>query len=395
MSTVLSYIIPTHNRCDVLHHTLGQIAANTPLPRDSYEVWVVDNASTDGSLRMLARQHAHVRVIALDRNDGACTRQDAVAHVAGDVLAFLDDDSYPMAGTISAALSHFCANARTACVTGPVVLPDGSREASAYPVVPIACGMLVRREAMIATGGFTRAFVRQAEEFDLAFKLLKAGWAVDRIEAARFHHNKPAGARASADVLRLDLRNNLIVLDRHVPEPLRSLLRGDWIQRYTAYASAVGRPEIAEAAIVEADMWKHRDETHTPASDAVLELMFQLEHQRQCVSRWAATQNVRQVILAGFGKNLLATWQACDAANISVLAVADNHPGFKGASYRGVPIMSTSLAAVLPSDGVIVSNINPAQVDAASEHARLQYPGKPVLRLDGVTEEATWHRQSA
>jgi hypothetical protein len=186
----------------------------------------------------------------------------------------------------------------------------------------------------------------------------------------------------------------LIVLARHVPEPLRSELRADWIQRYTAFACAAGRPEVAQAAVVEADLWGD-DERHTPANDAVLEAMFGMQRQRSLVASWAAAHRVRRAVIAGFGKNLLTTWRACERAGIGVLAVADNHPGFRDAEYRGVPIVATGLAKALPIDGVIVSNINPAQIDAATEQAATQFPGKSVLRLDGDAHVTLPHRQSA
>ena len=48
--------------------------------------------------------------------------------------------------------------------------------------------------------------------------------------------------------------------------------------------------------------------------------------------------------------------------------------------YRGVPVLDAPTAFALEPDGVVVSNVNPAQIDRAVERAMRRFAG-PVLRL--------------
>src|SRR3972149_7070947 len=63
-------------------------------PRRAFEVIVADNASTDDSLPLLARDYPEVRVIRLDRNlgfTGACNAGLRAAR--GDYLILLKNDT--------------------------------------------------------------------------------------------------------------------------------------------------------------------------------------------------------------------------------------------------------------------------------------------------------------
>ncbi len=57
----------THNRRQLLHECLQAVLGQTRRPND---VLVVDNASTDGTGEMLAREFPHVEVLALPDNQG-------------------------------------------------------------------------------------------------------------------------------------------------------------------------------------------------------------------------------------------------------------------------------------------------------------------------------------
>ena len=62
-------------------------------------------------------------------------------------------------------------------------------------------------------------------------------------------------------------------------------------------------------------------------------------------------------------------------------AIADGHPAFAGMEYRGVPILDRPTALALEPDGVVVSNVNPAQIDRAVERVDAELFAGPVLRL--------------
>ena len=91
----LSYVIVTYNRRDVLLSTLARLRTATPLARDRWETWVVDNASTDTTADAVALRHPEVQLIRNQRNEGMAGRNRAFAKARGEYVITLDDDSYP------------------------------------------------------------------------------------------------------------------------------------------------------------------------------------------------------------------------------------------------------------------------------------------------------------
>lgn len=382
----LSYIIVTHNRRETLLHSLGKIHQHTPLPADEWETWLVDNGSTDGTTHTIADRYPQVHQINHKTNQGACARTDAVATAQGEYLVFLDDDSYPTANAVARSIRYLDIHPRAAAVTGTVTLPDGSREASALPAVPIGCALCIRKSALVAAGGFNRRLNRQAEEYDLAFRLLEAGYTLPRFEDIVYHHKKQPGVRSTPLVHRLDLRNNLVIARRYLPAKLRTAYQQDWLMRYTAIGKYNGYTRAVKRGLWEAKVWSACESfaARRTAGDSTIETVFELDKQTHAIAKWAVENRVRRVVIADLGKNIYATHRACLTAGLRVCAVAENHPAFAGMRYRGVSIEPDQQAIASSVDGIVLSNVNPARIDDRMRSLQERFSG-PVLRL--------WHPQ--
>lgn len=95
---MISVIVCTYNREKYLYGALENLARNT-LPGDSYEVVLVDNNSTDGTADLCARFHQEWPNVDfryfMERNQGLShARNRGIAEARGEVLVFLDDDSF-------------------------------------------------------------------------------------------------------------------------------------------------------------------------------------------------------------------------------------------------------------------------------------------------------------
>jgi GT2 family glycosyltransferase len=378
----LSYVIVTRNRRESLLRTLDRLESVTALPRHQWEVLVVDNASDDDTVSAVAHHHREVRLIRLEENEGMPARNHAIARAAGKYLCFLDDDSYPTEGAVPKALRYLGRYLKTAAIVARVVLPDGSLEGPAFPAVTLGGASIVRADALRQVGGFAPEFFRQAEEYDLSFRLWGAGFRIERFEDVVFGHDKVPGGRCSALTHRMDLRNNLILVERYLPRELRRAYRHDFIRRYAALAIADGCGDAVNAALHEARVWGRREAAvgRKTLKREALEQLFELERQSAAIAEWAAQLGLRRVAIADVSKNLYATYRACRRAKLEIVCIVDDRPAFAGTDYRGIPVLPAERAFPEPIDGVVLSNINPAQVDRRVAELGASFKG-PILRL--------------
>jgi glycosyltransferase involved in cell wall biosynthesis len=96
MSKALTILVCTHNRADLLRGALESLEVQS-LPRDRFEVLVVDNASTDRTPEVVAECAARglvdIRSIREMELGLDAARNRGVREAAGEIVAFLDDDA--------------------------------------------------------------------------------------------------------------------------------------------------------------------------------------------------------------------------------------------------------------------------------------------------------------
>jgi glycosyltransferase involved in cell wall biosynthesis len=86
---LISVVIPTYNRAQLLPRALGSVLAQTRSPD---EVIVVDDGSTDDTARVVARYGRRVTYIYKDNGGASAARNRGVDSAAGEFVAFLDSD---------------------------------------------------------------------------------------------------------------------------------------------------------------------------------------------------------------------------------------------------------------------------------------------------------------
>jgi peptidoglycan/xylan/chitin deacetylase (PgdA/CDA1 family)/glycosyltransferase involved in cell wall biosynthesis len=93
----LSVVVPTHNRRDVLVSRTLPAIFGQDLPADEYEVIVVVDGSTDGTIDMLERVKppCALRVLEQPQRGPSAARNMGIAASRGDLVLFLDDDIIP------------------------------------------------------------------------------------------------------------------------------------------------------------------------------------------------------------------------------------------------------------------------------------------------------------
>jgi GT2 family glycosyltransferase len=286
LQPVLTVVIVSWNGRHLLDDCLGGVAQQD-LGRHRFDVLVVDNASTDGTLEHLARNHPDVRVLTAPYNTGfAGGAHRALAEVSTPYSVMLNNDAVPEPGFLSALLRAIEAPGadRVAAVTGKVLLrprfrrlppgappaegdvvapsgtyrpapdgdvdlinstgnevtrsgygrdrgwlqPDGDREPPAEVFGFCGAAVLLRTAALSQVGNFDPRLFLYYEDTDLSWRLRTAGWTIRYEPAAVVRHQHAASSDVRSALFRFhDDRNRLLVLARNAPGRLavRAALR--------------------------------------------------------------------------------------------------------------------------------------------------------------------------
>jgi GT2 family glycosyltransferase len=385
MTPSVSFILVTRNRREVLLRTLDRVES-CGLPPGAFEILVVDNASDDGTSDVVMDMFPEVRLIRQEKNLGACARNAALPVSSGRYIVFLDDDSYPLPGSIARMIRHFQHDPRLGAASCDVRLPDGRSECSAYPDVFIGCGVGLRRTAIDEVGGLPDDFFMQAEEYDLSLRLLDAGWRVRRFDDLHVVHEKSSAGRCSWDKMRLDVRNNLLLAMRRFPRQWVEPFVHDWMARYWAIARASGRRGAACVGFVQGaarGLWRRG---FVPVADSTFEQFARIEETRHRLAALRQEHGIGRALLIDWGKNMIAYRLACEAAGIRIVAVADR--ALAGTRYGDFPVVSDDEAVGMSFDAAIVSNLSPVHAtDRLRDwRARTSRPVLDVFEADCQSE---------
>ncbi|MGA5580161.1 glycosyltransferase family 2 protein [Streptomyces thermodiastaticus] len=252
-------VVITHNRRPELLRTLDRLAELPEQP----EVFVTDNASTDGTSTAVALRHPQVRLVRPGRNLGAVGRNLAVRRVRSPYVAFCDDDSWWAPGSLSAAADLLDRHPALGAVTARIVVePDGTEdpiveELRTSPVpgpswLPgpalgsfLAAATVLRTEAFRRAGGFQPRLWLGGEEELLAADLAADGWWLAYAEELTVHHC-PSVVRDSTRRRRDGIRNTLWFT--WLRRPVRPALRRTLHLARTVPRDAVSVTAFAEAA---------------------------------------------------------------------------------------------------------------------------------------------------
>lgn len=381
---LVSFVLATHNRRDVVLRTLSRLN-ECGLPRREFEVLVVDNASSDGTPSAI---EPHVdAVIRLHVNEGSCAKARAAAQANGRYIVFLDDDSHPRAGSVERMLRRFDADPLLAAAGFHVHLPDGTEECAALPGVYVGCGVGLRPEALRAVGGLDRSFFMQAEEYDLCFRMAATGWRVGVFDDLHVEHEKTSVARRSGRTAYHDIRNNLRVLARYLPQPYLSVYQRDLIQRYQWLARLDGHQRAFRRGRLAGwwrGAWERRAFRRFRLPGTALEAFYRwreiLDHFQQI-----RREGVRKVVLAGLGKNIYPFHRAACLTGMEVAAIADDRFEPLHESYRGSRVETLVSALSNGPDAVVVSDCAPVHAARTARKVANLFQG-PVHDWFGQAE---------
>jgi len=236
METRLSIIIVSWNVQQELLDCLRSIGDHPPF--GPYEVIVVDNASTDGTIETVRREFASVRVVANTENRGFSAGNNAgIKESKGEYVLLLNPDTVVHPGALD-TLTQFLEENADVAACGPRLLDgDGhnccsvgavptfrgilyrstpfrwlgifrghynrlSREGPGYDRVAhveqlSGAALLIRRSVLEQIGLLDERFFMYYEDVDLCLRITAAGWRIAFVPSATITH---LGGRSAAQV---------------------------------------------------------------------------------------------------------------------------------------------------------------------------------------------------
>ncbi|CAJ0685214.1 hypothetical protein LMG18090_02672 [Ralstonia mannitolilytica] len=287
-----SIVVLTYNRAATVLETLGKLTALA----EPWPIIVVDNGSTDGTADQIAARFPGVTLVRAPRNYGAAGRNLGVASVDTPYVAFCDDDTVWLPGSIARAvdvLQRYPSVAVVAAhvVVGPTRRDDPACEPMAASTLPseglpgpallgfMAGACVVRARAFTEAGGYRRDLFIGGEESVLALDLVDAGWRIVYCREVVTHHN-PSPVRDVMQRRALLTRNELLAAWLRLPQDLAWRVTGRAL-RAMAEQGVLG--EALPGALVRLPRALLRRHTVQPATAALWRQMDADRQRRQAI----------------------------------------------------------------------------------------------------------------
>ena len=220
---MISIIIVSWNTARLLENCLASILANPPA--SPFESWVVDNASTDDSPRMVHEKFPQVHLIENRENVGfARANNQAIQRCTGKYILLLNPDTLVASGALQALVDFLDKHPEAGAAGARILNSDGSLQISSHPrptlsrelwrlfhldalspyaMYPVtkwetnqpqevdvlggAC-LLLRKEVLEQVGFLDEDYFIYSEEVDLCYRIQRAGWRIYWVPQADVVH---------------------------------------------------------------------------------------------------------------------------------------------------------------------------------------------------------------
>jgi GT2 family glycosyltransferase len=242
-------VVSTWNKKEDLRQNLDGLRAQT-LPFDS--IVVVDNASTDGTAEMVARDYPDVRLIVMPHSAyGACeTFNIGFASSLTELTAILDDDIVMPPEWLEKSTRRMVKEPPTTAIISTQVIEPGMPEAylnsplvkeERYMSTFRGCASLARTKALREAGYYDERLFIYGNERDLTCRLLNRGYRVLQFPEASVFHKTPFGIKMGKRSLYYHARNAWLSMLKYAPAS--DLARMPWL----VFTKVVLRGEEKEA----------------------------------------------------------------------------------------------------------------------------------------------------
>jgi hypothetical protein len=185
-----------------------------------FEVILVDNGSTDGSVEWVRAEYPEVRVLPLQRNMGFCGGNNAgIRSARGEYVVLLNNDTEVAPDWLGELVRHISVDRTIAACDSKVLyfdrpdtiwsaggnytvagsaefrgqgLPDGKFAEPAEVFTAVACSAIYRRGALEEVGALDEDFFAGYEDVDWSFRARLRGYRILNVPSSRVYHKVSA-----------------------------------------------------------------------------------------------------------------------------------------------------------------------------------------------------------
>ncbi len=189
----ISVIVVTYNRREYLKNCLNSI-----LQQDypSFDILVIDNNSSDGTVEMLKLEYPTLKTILLDKNFGCPgARNIGVLNSTGEILFFVDDDGLLERNVLSIVAEEMASEEEIGALVCAIlenghwlIRPTETEKKIRTYVHDFRGQGAIRRSVFEKVGLYPGDFYYGAEETDLAIRMIAAGYRIVFQPNALTHH---------------------------------------------------------------------------------------------------------------------------------------------------------------------------------------------------------------
>ncbi|MBF8247534.1 MAG: glycosyl transferase family 2 [Bacteroidetes bacterium] len=240
----LSIVIPNWNGQKLIRDLLSSIQAHPP--PSPYEVIVVDNGSTDGSIALIEREFPEVHLIMNSSNLGyARANNQGYAASAGRFVLLLGNDTVMLDRSVERMVEYLDKHTDVGAVACRLLNPDGTLQGSCkrFPRLrdaaltylslhrmatrynmrgfdyyqtqeveqPAATCLMIRRAVIEQIGLFDERYTILYNDVDLCRRIWAAGWKIVFVGDAEIIHHGSYSTLRSSPALRLEMYRNIML----------------------------------------------------------------------------------------------------------------------------------------------------------------------------------------
>ena len=273
----LAIIVVTWNNAGVIANALSSLVADLASSRLSFEIWVVDSNSSDGTVELVRNGFPEVRLVACEENIGFARANNLAMRELGLVsgcsdsdvpsaVYLLNPDTVTHLGATQELFDALFAEELTGAVGARLTFEDGGFQHSAFefpglrqiwteffptpgrwieggfngrysrsnyldtkpfPVdLVLGATMMLKREVALAVGLLDEDFFMYCEEVDWAWRIRRAGWRILCVPRAQVTHLGGGSSSQARPRSLLNLwKSRLLLYDKYYPPWKRWMAR--------------------------------------------------------------------------------------------------------------------------------------------------------------------------